>query len=55
MVGSALLGVVPGESQPVCIVPFGDFAIASEGFSSGLTTFPSGLSGSDSPRLPWTN
>lgn len=56
MVGSALLRDVHGETQPVCLkVPFGAFAIASEGFSSGLTTAPGGLSGSESPRMRWTN
>lgn len=56
MVGSPLLRDVHGETQPGCLkLPFGHFAVASEGFLSGLTTAPSGLSGSESPRVPWTN
>lgn len=53
--GSASLRDVHGETQPGCLeLPFRGFTVASEGFSSGLTTAPGSLSGSESPRVPWT-
>lgn len=56
VVGSPLLRDVHGETQPGCLeLPFGRFAVASEGFSSGLTAAPGSLSGSESPRMPCTN